>query len=124
MNIVEQVLQDQLLIEGFLDEMASLAPEDTGLPYIIWMGEIGGQHGPRIKVCNVRGKMQQNNCFVMTVSHEPIVATPTTCKLRQAEVDDIADWIRLNYDTLMKMWKVYETGTGSIIALHNQLQKL
>jgi len=121
---VINLASERVLIESMLDEMANLTPDDTGLPYVIWMGEVGGQHGPRIKVSNVRGKMQQSNCFVMSVSHEPIVLTSLSCKLRQAEVDDIADWIRLNYDVLMKMWKAYETGTGSLIALQTELVKL
>lgn len=115
---------ERVLIESMLDEMANLTPDDTGLPYVLWMGEVGGQHGPRIKVCNVRGKMQSNNCFVLSVAHDPVLVTPKSCKLSPSEVEDIKDWIRLNYDVLMKMWKVYETGTGSLIALQNELTRL
>lgn len=115
---------ERIIIESMLDEMANLTPDDTGLPYVIWMGEVGGQHGPRIKVSNVRGEMQQSNCFVISVSHEPEVLTKLSCKLSQADVDDIADWIRLNYDVLMRMWKAYETGTGSLIASQTELVKI
>ena len=115
---------ERILIESMLDEMANLNPDDTGLSYVIWMGEIGGQHGPRIKVSNVRGKMQSNNCFVMSVSHDPVVITRASCKLSQSEVDDVADWVKINYGTLMSMWKVYESGAGSMIELHSKLIKV
>jgi len=47
----------------------------------------------------------------------PEVLTPKSCKLSSSNVEDISDWIKLNYDILMKMWKTYETGTGSLAKL-------
>ena len=123
-NFSNELDGERALIESMLDEMANLTPDDTGLPYVLWVGEVGGQHGPRIKVCNVRGRMQANNCFVMSVSHTPEILTPRSCKISAREQDDIKDWVALNYDVLMKMWKVYETGAGSYGALYAELTKL
>jgi len=120
----ESLNQERMIIESFLDEMANLPSADTGLGYFIWIGEVGGQHGPRVKVSNSHGKMNVNNCFVMSVAKIPEVLTPRSCKLRKSEVDDISDWIKLNYDVLMKMWNVYETGNGSIIKLQDKLKKI
>ena len=120
----KEISQEKLVIESFLDEMANLPSADTGLGYFIWIGEVGGQHGPRVKISNSRGKMNTNNCFVMSVAKIPEVLTPRSCKLKKSEVDDISDWIKLNYVVLMDMWKVYETGTGSIIKLQDKLKKI
>ena len=117
-------LHEHIILESFLDEMANLNPDDTGLPYVVWLGEVGGQHGPRIKVSNTKGKMNKNSCFVMTVSRNPEVITPRSCMLKNYEVDDIKDWIQLNYDTLMSLWKAYETGVGSVHKLLLDLRKL
>jgi hypothetical protein len=104
-------------------EMANLTPDETGIPYVIWVGEVDGQHGPRIKVSNIKGKMS-DDCFVISVSKTPTVLTPKSCKLAQSEVADILDWVMLNYDTLMQLWQVYETGTGFSAPLLQQLQKI
>lgn len=119
-----ELVAEKLIIEGFLDEMANFPADDTGLDYFIWMGEVGGQCGPKIKVSNTRGKMNKADCFVMSVSKNPQVLTPKSCKLSNSKIEDISDWIILNYGILMKMWKVYETGTGSLTKLILQLQKL
>lgn len=116
--------QEYLLLESSVNEMANLPSADTGIPYFVWIGEIGGQHGPRIKVSNTKGKMNSTDCFVVSVSLTPVVLTPSSCKLKRSEIDDIKDWIILNYSVLMKMWKVYETGEGSIIDLQFKLKKI
>lgn len=117
-------LNENLILESFLDEMANLTHDDTGLEHTIWLGAVKGHHGPRIKVSNNYGRMNSNDCFVVTISKVPVVETPNSCKLKQYQVDDIIDWIKLNYDVLMKLWNVYETGTGSSVELMNQLKKI
>ena len=104
-------------------EMANLTPDETGIPYVIWVGEVDGQHGPRIKVSNIKGKMS-DDCFVMSVSKQPMVLTPTNCKVAPDVVTDISDWIVLNYDILMQMWQMYETGDGDLDLLSVQLLKI
>lgn len=124
MHTFKEYLFEKQIIEGFLDEMANLNPDDTGIEYVIWVGEVGGQHGPRIKVSNTKGKMNSSDCFVMSVSKEPEVLTPWSCKLPASKVEDISDWIKENYIVLMKLWKAYESGTGSTTDLIRQLQPL
>ena len=91
-------------------EMANIAPSRTGLQTVIWFGEVGGQYGPRIKVSNVKGKFAAHDNFVVAVDKEPRILTNKSVRLRKDEVDDIIDWIKLNYDDLMLMWKAYESG--------------
>lgn len=120
-----QHLTEDIIIEqaNLMMEMANLTPDETGVPYVIWLGAVGGQHGPRIKVSNTRGKMS-TDCFVVSVSRTPVVVTPSTVKIPQSNVQDVLDWVMLNYDVLMGLWQVHETGTGSSVPLLQQLKKI
>ena len=115
---------EQAILLAPMVEMANLFPDETGLPVIIWFGEVGGQHGPRIKVSNVRGKFAAHDNFVMSVDKEPRIVTSKNVKLKKNEVDDIIDWIKLNYDDLMLMWKMYETGSGKPAEIILGLKKI
>lgn len=116
--------EQKLLVEAELTEMANLQPGDTGLTYVIWMGEVGGQHGPRIKVSNVKGKFAKDNNFVLSVAKDPANLTPKYTKISNDEVEDVKDWIKLNYEILMDLWKAYESGSGNTIELLTKLKKL
>lgn len=118
-----EFLEDQLL-QAPMQEMANLAPGTTGLPVVIWMGEIGGQHGPRIKASNIKGKFAANDNFVVSVDKEPRVLTPKSVKLKSSEIEEIEDWIKLNYVALMDLWKHFETGEGDTIEYLSKLKKL
>jgi hypothetical protein len=116
--------QQKVLVEAELFEMANLNPADTGLNYVIWIGEIGGQHGPRIKVSNIKGKFAKDDNFVISIAKEPVNLTPKFTKISIKEVDDVKDWVKLNYEVLMKLWKMYETGEGNSLVLLGKLQKI
>jgi hypothetical protein len=122
-EVISAIAEEQLLLSPML-EMANIASEDTGLPVVIWFGEVGGQHGPRIKASNIKGKFAKNDNFVLDVAKDPKVMTPRSVKLKEHEVQDIKDWIKLNYDELMELWKHFETGEGSTIELLSKLKKL
>ena len=116
--------EQQILAEAInMVEMANLFPQQTGLPVVVWFGEVGGQHGPRIKVSNVKGKMT-HDCFVVSVSKQPVVLTPRSCKLSQSTIEDVFDWVVLNYDTLMQLWNVHESGDGDSMSLLAQLKRI
>lgn len=117
--------EDQrLLVEAEFMEMANLPPDNTGLGYVIWIGEVGGQHGPRIKVSNVRGKFAVSDNFVISISKDPVNLTPKFTKISPDEVEDVKDWVKLNFDQLMKLWKIFETGNGDVIEALSRLKKL
>lgn len=124
--IVTELLLDaeDIILQAPMNEMANLFPTDTGLQYAIWFGEVGGQHSPRIKVSNIRGKFAAHDNFVISVTHEPKILTPKSVKIDVDDQTDIIDWVKLNYDDLMKMWKVYETGDGSLVPIIQDLKKL
>jgi hypothetical protein len=127
MNLTEiAILQEQYIIESAnnMTEMANLFTQDTGVPYAMWFGEVGGQHGPRIKVSNIKGKMSPD-CFVVSVSKTPGIMTPRSVKISQTDITDVMDWIIINYDILMQMWNAYESGNGLQVAtLTLQLKKI
>lgn len=95
----------------YLSEMANLRPTRTGLPYVMWFGEVGGQHGPRIKVSNTPGRFNRGSNFSISVSPDPEVVTPpTSVEISRSELTQIFRWIQLNYDDLMLLWQIFETG--------------
>ena len=122
---ISQILDEEtLILEAPMNEMANLFPENTGLERIIWFGEVGGQHGPRIKVSNVKGKFALNDNFVISVEKNPRVLTPRSMKIKQSELDDLFDWVKINYSDLMEMWRMYESGNGNPLKIANDLKKI
>lgn len=121
-EITEQ--SEHAILNAVMTEMANLFPATTGLGYAIWFGEVGGQHGPRIKVSNIRGRFAQNDNFVISVDKNPRILTPRSVKLKPSEVEDIFDWVKLNYQKLMEMWKIYESGDGKPEEIISTLDKL
>lgn len=94
-----------------LSEMANLPPARTGVNYIMWLGKVGGQHGPRIKVSNTKGRFDDASNFSITVSKQPKIATPPgSVGIPQHDLANIFRWIQLNYNDLMLLWQIYETG--------------
>lgn len=124
MKLTELQTGEGWLLSQPINEMANLNPVSTGLPVVIWVGAVGGQHGPRIKVSNVRGKFAMDDCFVMVVARDPYVATPRQVRLDSTDLEDIADWIRINYDVLMELYRAFETGDGDTVEIQTRLKKL
>ena len=88
-------------------EMANLFKDDTGLDYPLWIGKIGGQHGPRIKVSNIKNKMRFNDCFVMTLDETPTIIAGE-CKISKNDILQICTWITKNYEDLIILWWMFE----------------
>jgi hypothetical protein len=115
--------EDWLLLQP-INEIAGLPPRDTGLSVFLWIGKVGGQHGPRIKVSNKKGAFAEDDCFVISVGKPPEIMTPKSVRLKQDELDEVLDWVSLNYDELMALYRMYETGDGSAIELLSALKRL
>ena len=104
-------LQEITPTEDIMLEMANLYPQRTGVDYVMWFGEVGGQHGPRIKVSNLKGRFAINDNFTLSVGPIPEVMTPpSSVHIKQRELDKIIQWIQLNNDDLMLLWQIHETG--------------
>jgi hypothetical protein len=115
---------EQVILNAPMNEMANLYPTSTGLPVVIWFGEVSGQHGPRVKVSNAPGRFDVNNCFVISVAREPEVLTPKSVKIKTAKIEDATDWIKINYDALMELWKIHESGDGDSTEVLSRLKKI
>lgn len=119
---IENEMQKKIL-ESFVMHMANLKPSTTGLPVVVWIGKVGGHHGPRIKVSNILGKASED-CFVMSVSKEPQVLTPKTCKISNSLIEAVSDWIKMNYDELLLAYKQFETDDANVSDTLSNLRKL
>src|SRR5574343_1597929 len=98
------------LNEDVMLEMANFQPRQTGLPTVIWFGEVGGQRGPRIKVSNIPGKFAINDCFTVAVAPSPYVIKKHDVRLSNKELNLVFDWVSINYNKLMLLWQIHETG--------------
>ena len=116
--------EEKIILEAVMLEMANLYPTQTGLPVVVWFGEVGGQHEPRIKVSNTPGKFNRDSCFVLSVDKEPRVLTPKAAKIQQDKITDVIDWVKLNFDVLMKLWEIHESGDGDVEAELSKLRRL
>jgi hypothetical protein len=124
MNLQELHGSEEFLLAQPINEMAGLPSRDTGLPVFLWIGKIGGQHGPRIKVSNKRGAFAENDCFVVSVGKPAEVLTPRAMRLKKDELEQVLDWVTLNHDELMALYRMYETGDGSVIELLSALKRI
>lgn len=99
-----------------MNEMANLYPSRTGVNYVMWFGEVGGQHGPRIKVSNEKGKFAIHSNFTLSVSKTPEVMTPEgSVHISERDLNKIKEWIVQNHDNLMLLWRVHETGDAVLV---------
>ena len=84
--------------------MSNLYPEQTGLPYYLWIsvGQ-GALHGPRVKVARTPSDLPQNMSSVSIT--EPIMVhsgPPTSNK----DLNQLKEWIELNRETLLNYWNM------------------
>jgi hypothetical protein len=124
MRLFELKMTEEDILKAPMNEMANLYPTKTGLSCVVWFGEVGGQHGPRLKVSNVPGKFATDNNFVVSVSKDPKVLTPNSAKMATMKIEDVLDWIKLNYDELMELWQIRETGDGDSDEVLSRIKKL
>ena len=85
-----------------LYEMANLFPRTTGLPMTVWVSPRGrARHAARIKVSLTPGRMDIGHTAVVGIRPSPRLIEG---KLAPADLDLVAQWIRLNEDTLIDFW--------------------
>lgn len=94
--------------------MATLQTHETGLGYPVWIGKVGGHHGPRIKVSNHPAKWRQNDNFVMSIDQDPAILAGIS-KIDAKDLNNIKDWISINFDDLMLLWWMFERDAAEVI---------
>jgi hypothetical protein len=124
MELQELHDQESWLLSQPINEMAGLPSRDTGLPVFLWIGKVGGQHGPRIKVSNKKGAFAEDDCFVVSIGKPAEVMTPKAMKLKQDDLEQVIDWVTLNHDELIALYNMYESGEGSALELLSALKKI
>ena len=87
-------------------EMARVKEANSGINVVIYVSTKNGvkqRHGPRIKVSNIKHTFSWDDNFAVTIEKEPQIIAGKV-KIKNDEVEDIFDWVKLNYSTLMKYW--------------------
>jgi hypothetical protein len=97
MNIIEEIIKNQKEEDCFF-EMANIKSRETGLPYDIWIDSMGSRRNiphntPRIKV-DVNGER-----IPVLISKEDI-----KCQKDFLDKAKIVNWIKDNYETLIRHW--------------------
>jgi hypothetical protein len=104
--------------------MTTLSAESTALPagIFVWVspGE-GIQHGPRMKISNIRGKFSNSDNFSMSIANDPAVVEGKPKIFSSEELQAITDLILLNKDLLSRYWK---SDTMDSPALLREFQRL
>lgn len=122
-ELVYQPDNDYIISEEQLWEMARVKPADSGLSWIIFVSsrEYAKQrHWARVKVSNIPGKFANDDNFVVSIDKQPAVLEGTP-RMSKSELKDIFDWIKLNYDVLLKYWNEEFVSDAE---LYSKLRKL
>ena len=91
-----------MITEDELYEMSNIVSADSGVDAVIFVSTKGGaQHGCRIKVSNIPGKMDINDSFTLTIPDLQIVGT---CKLSTKTMNRLLAWVLLNMNTIVDHW--------------------
>ena len=90
-----------------LDEMSNIKPKVSGLDnifiYASTKDAVNGQHGPRIKVSNIKGKFDPSDNYSISLVYPfEIVAGVSTLKRSDQKI--VMDWMMLNHNHLMDWW--------------------
>jgi hypothetical protein len=111
-RIIKDGLNQKSLLESIehmidasadLYEMANLDSETTGLPMYIFCSPRGNaKHECRIKVCNTKGKMNEDDTFSIDVHTLEIRGE---CRLSADDLERVKWWIHYNKFDLLDFWK-------------------
>lgn len=118
-ELIQTIDLDTNLDPGHLFEMANIREKDSGLPMTMFVSSkqyVGGRHGPRLKVSNLRNKFSADDNFVVILSKDPVIGK--NAKYKESELNTLMDWVKLNLNTLLKYWNdEYESDADFLLAL-------
>jgi hypothetical protein len=111
---IEQIPADALLAEelteDILVEMANLTRAQTGVPGIIFISTMMGQHGPRVKYYLQPGRTQPS--FSVTIADTPtVVANSLPARVVRRMSPRVIAWVSRNKDALLDFWYHGDTWT-------------
>lgn len=112
MKLEELYEESCIITEDEVWEMLNINPKDTGINCIIYASTkntVHGRHGPRVKISNIPNNFSPVDNFAVSISEEPKIVAGK-CKFNQSILTDIYEWIKLNYNPLIKYWNIeYES---------------
>ena len=84
--------------------MSNLYPEQTGLPYYLWISVGQGvRHGPRVKVARTLSDLPQNMSSVSITEPITVHSGPS---MSNKDINQLKEWIELNRETLLDYWNM------------------
>lgn len=103
----EPTLDEELLAMGEEDvlEMANLGEAETGVPGVIMISTIMGQHGPRVKYFVKPGRNQPS--FSVAIASEPRVVAKSDDfdeKAFARVAPLVLEWVKINQQALNRFW--------------------
>lgn len=122
-SVFDPTLDNVILNEDLIAEMARVDPSLSGINVVIFVSSkqyVDGKHWARIKVSNVIGKYSKDDNFSVSISKQPKVVAGKV-KIKNSDLQDIFDWILLNYDVLMNYWNDKYSDIGKFV---DKLSKL
>lgn len=119
LDLFDQIPQSEcFLTEDILWEMANLQRGDTGIKFNIYVSTksvVGERHGPRIKVSNIANTFSKEDNFVVSISKKPVILAGNP-KLSSSSLDDVKDWVILNYEILIAYWNEQYDSLGAFLS--------
>lgn len=101
----EPTLDDEIGALGEEDvfDMANLVESQTGVPGIITITTVMGQHGPRVKYFLKPGRHQPS--FSVAVASTPrVVANSLSDRDLKRMASDVIAWVALNHEARAAFW--------------------
>lgn len=105
--------------------MANVPPRQSGLPgsIVVFCGPAIPQHGPRIEVSNIRGRMVPTDTFSVSIEDQPQVVAGSPRGFSQAELQAVYGWVTKNQALLLDYWNADSTNLDTLTFLQ-RLQKV
>jgi len=106
------LIEEPLQADEELFEMANVYPEDTGLPFVVWISPKGrARHAARVKIA----RTEKATDFIASLSIRPDVRI-VAGDLPAADLDLARRWIELNRDALLDYWDGVTVQTKHVLA--------
>jgi hypothetical protein len=104
-----------------LFEMANYTPDETGLPYGVFVSHRGRdadriRHGPRVKVYPEGFDVKASEIVVMVEEAPQVMQCPSKPHIPARNLRRIARWVRLNREVLRAYWDDNDMSTRQLDA--------
>lgn len=98
--------------------MSNVQPEESGLPFVVYISEKQGRHDARVKVA----AGPKAPPFVASVSIRPTVEL-VAGKLSNRDLELVRQWIELNRDVILAHWDGKMPSSRDVLNALKPLQK-